>query len=286
MEYGLLYLFLYQEHEGPKINPIFGGVAVFIIFSICVYYVLRYLETIYVKFYKRPYFIHWYFRMRKLPDAMRRFLEENTFYKKLNKRKKQYFEHRVACFLDTTDFVGREEMKVTDEMKMKISMIVIQLTFGMRKYLIEYLTTIILYPSTFFSVLNQREHKGEFNPRSKALVLSWEHFQNKNQKTLDSNLGIHEVAHAIHYTAIKNTDISAEIFYDTFLELEQYLNSPEMKEKVLKANILRAYAFTDKYEFVAVLIEVFMLSPMKLKTHLPKVYDYVSQMLNFRYFDE
>lgn len=211
----------------------------------------------------------------------------NRLYNELDKKKKKYFEHRVVKFLENTKFVGRQELEVTDEMRMQITMTVIQLTFGMRNYLLDYVDTIILYPSSYFSILNQTENKGEFNPRSKVLVLSWEHFQKGNLHEEDGvNLGIHEITHAIHYNAIKSNDISSEIFYDTFLELEKYLGSSDVRNQIVATNILRDYAFTDKFEFIAVLVEVFMESPKELKTNLPVIYSYVQQMLNFRYFEE
>lgn len=254
---------------------------------ICGYYVSRYLETLYVKFYKKPYFIHFYVPIKKLPTKFKSFLKTNKLYNQLDKKRKKYFEHRVVRFLETTKFVSREDLVISDEMRMEITMSVIQLTFGMRNYLLDYVNTIILYPSSYFSILNQTENKGEFNPRSKVLVLSWEHFQSGNLHEEDGvNLGIHEVTHAIHYNAIKSNDISAEIFYDTFLELEKYLGSEDVRNKVLETNVLRDYAFTDKFEFIAVLVEVFMESPKELKENLPIIYSYVQQMLNFRYFED
>lgn len=253
---------------------------------ICGYYISRYLETLYVKMFKKPYFVHFYVPLKKLPKRLKPLLASNRLYSKLDKKKRSYFEHRVVKFLENTKFVGREELEVTEEMRMQITMTFIQLTFGMRNYLLDYVETIILYPSSYFSILNQTENKGEFNPRSKALVLSWEHFLKGNSKDDGINLGVHEITHAIHYNAIKSNDISSEIFYDTFLELEKYLGSEKVRNQVVATNMLREYAFTDKFEFIAVLVEVFMESPIELKEKLPVVYSYVQQMLNFSYFDD
>jgi len=205
----------------------------------------------------------------------------------LDKKRRKYFEHRASKFLEETRFVGRDGLVVDDFMRMQITMMVTQLTFGMRHYLLEYLHTFILYPESFYSILNQTENIGEYNPRSKAIALSWKDFQKGNQhKDQGKNLGIHELTHAIHYNSIKNNDITSEIFYDTFLQLEEYLGAVEIREKIVASEILRAYAFTDKFEFIAVLIEVFMESPEKLREGFPEIYKYVEQMLNFRYFGD
>ena len=257
------------------------------IVAICIYYILRYLESVYVRYYKKPYFIHFYFKLKKLPSPLKAFLKENDFYKVLDKKRKRYFEHRTARFLEETRFVGREGVAIDDFIRMQVSMMVTQLTFGMRQYLLEYLNTIILYPESFYSILNKTENIGEFNPRSKALALSWKDFQKGNlHEDKGKSLGIHEITHAIHYNSIKNNDISSEIFYDTFLLLEKYLGSVKVRKQIVDTKILRDYAYTDKFEFIAVLVEVFMESPAELKDKFPEIYSYVAQMLNFRYFDK
>ncbi len=288
LNYLTAYLFFFEEEPPNSMFQTVIGVFITVgIVSICIYYVLRYLETVYVKYKKKPYFIHFYPSIKRLPSCLRPFLYENDFYNVLDKKQKWYFEHRTARFLETTNFVGREGLVIDGFMQMQITMMVIQLTFGMRHYLLEYLNTIILYPDSFYSILNKTENIGEFNPRSKALALSWKHFQRGNLH-LDKgkSLGIHEITHAIHYNSIKNNDISSEIFYDTFLKLEEYLGSLEIRKKIVDTKILREYAYTDKFEFIAVLVEVFMESPTELKKKFPEIYSYVMQMLNFRYFED
>ncbi len=284
----IVYLFSFEEETSNSVLQTIIGVFITVgIVSICVYYVLRYLETIYVKHKKKPYYVHFYPSIKKLPTHLRSFLEENDFYNALDKRRKRYFEHRSARFLENTKFVGREGLVIDGFMRMQITIMVIQLTFGMRHYLLEYLNTIILYPKSFYSILNKTENIGEFNPRSKALALSWKHFQKGNlHQDHGKSLGIHEITHAIHYNSIKNNDISSEIFYDTFLQLEEYLGSKEIRKKIVDTKILRDYAYTDKFEFIAVLVEVFMESPKELKQKFPEIYTYVMHMLNFRYFED
>jgi hypothetical protein len=205
----------------------------------------------------------------------------------LDKKRKRYFAHRTFRFIENTRFVGREGLVIDGFMRMQVAIMVTQLTFGMRHYLLEYLNTIVLYPTSFYSILNKTENIGEFNPISKALALSWKDFQKGNlHQDKGKSLGVHEITHAIHYNSIKNNNISCEIFYDTFLLLEKYLGDEEIRKKIVDSKILRAYAYTDKFEFIAVLVEVFMESPKELKKQFPEIYYYVVQMFNFRYFED
>ncbi|WP_281991459.1 zinc-dependent peptidase [Aquimarina aggregata] len=288
MNFSIFTLIQLDESSGNSVLQNVIGVFVTVgVVSICMYYVLRYLETVYARRNKKPYFVHFYFKIKKLPETLTPFLLKNSFYSSLDKQRKRYFEHRTFRFLQEINFVGREGLVIDDFMRMQISMMVVQLTFGMREYLLEYLNTIVIYPTSFYSILNQTQNNGEFNPRSKALALSWEHFQRGNQHKDDGkSLGIHEITHAIHYNSIKNTDISSEIFYDTFLMLEEYLGAQEIRQKLVETRILREYAYTDKFEFIAVLVEVFMETPLELKKKFPEIYGYVAQMLNFRYFED
>ncbi|WP_378185492.1 zinc-dependent peptidase [Aquimarina sp. W85] len=275
-----------KEDAEPPITPFWGVVFTVMMLSICVYYILRYLETIYVKYYKKPFYTHFYFRLKKLSSKEKKLLSVNEVYNVLSERKKRYFEHRVATFLDNTTFVGREGLHITLEMRLLIAMLAVQLTFGMRHYILERLQTIILYPDSFYSVLNGSENYGEFNPGSKALVMSWNQFEKTRlDKYSGVHLGIHELTHVIHYNAIRKSDINSELFYDTFLELEAYLSSEKIRNQIVDSKVLRSYAYTNKFEFIAVLVEVFMETPQKLKDHFPEIYRYVMKMLNFRYFE-
>ncbi len=258
---------------------------VFCIVAICTFYVSKYLETLYAAKYKKPFFVHFYPIQKRLPADLQVLLQADSFYKRLHKKHQTYFEHRVACFLETTTFIGREGIVIDADKKMKISTMFVQLTFGMRHYLLTYVETIIIYPSTYYSKFTQTDNNGEFNPASKAIVLSWEHFVEGNSDAEDGiNLGIHEITHAIHYGALRDNNVSAAIFYEAFLELEAYLASEEVRNQLVATNVLRAYAFTDKFEFIAVLVEVFMESPDTLKAEFPELHTYVMQMLNFNYF--
>ena len=258
--------------------------TLFGILTVCLYYLVRFSETVYAHYYSKPFYVHWYFNRKSLSVKDQKWLKKNDFYQKLSTKQKRNFDHRVNEFINNTRFIGRNNLDVTDDMKLRIAYIAIMLTFGMRNYLHEYLETIIIFPSSFYSPFNQTENKGEYNPRFKSLVFSWEDFiQSTSVKDNSVNLGIHELTHVIHYTALKNNDISSEIFYDSFLRLENCLRDKDLRLRFSNSKILREYAFTNKYEFIAVLIEVFIETPQKLKSQFPSIYLIVQRMLNFRF---
>lgn len=260
------------------------GILFSILAFLFFYYAFKMIEMSYVLKNKKPLYKHFYLRLKHLNDKQKSILEHQfPFYKNLNDKEKKYFEHRLASFIEDKDFIPRDGNNVTDEMKVLISATAVMLTFGFRDYFIGLISKIIVYPKEFYSNTNQAYHKGEFNPKLKALVLSWEDFKDGFDDENDNrNLGIHEFTHAIHINSIKERDVSSTIFSDTFKELSKLLSSNDtLRNKLMASDYFRKYAFTNQFEFVAVAIENFIETPKEFKLQFPEIYIKVKQMLNF-----
>lgn len=260
------------------------GILLVILFYIILNYVFKMIEMGYVLKQKKPLYNHFYFRLRRLSQRQKDVLQHQfSFYKKLNSTEKKHFEHRVASFIKDKNFIGREGLVINDEMKVLISATAIMLTFGFRDFYIGLISKIVIYPNVFYSNTNKAYHKGEFNPRLAALVLSWEDFvKGFNIGNDNINLGIHEFTHAIHINSMKERDVSSTIFSDSFKELSGMLASNEtLRNKLKESDYFRKYAFTNQFEFVAVIIENFIETPKEFRSQFPQVYDKVKQMLNF-----
>jgi Mlc titration factor MtfA (ptsG expression regulator) len=247
-------------------------------------FALKMVELSYVMHRKKPFYIHIPFFLRKL-DASKKSILRNQFrfYNKLTPKHRRIFEHRVASFIKDKYFIGRSGLEITEEMKVLISATAVMLTFGFRDFYIGLLDRIFIYPDEFYSRANEEYHKGEFNPKLKTLVLSWKDFKKGFENQHDKiNLGIHEFAHAIHLNSMKEKDISSTIFSDSFKELTDLLKNKEQLRKALIASkYFREYAYTNQFEFLAVVIETFIESPDEFKSQFPEVYDKTKQMLNF-----
>lgn len=253
---------------------------------IILYFLFKMLEIAYALRYRKPWYTHFYVVSRKLSKSEKSVLRNNfNFYNRLNDKYKVYFEHRVASFVKDKDFIGRDGFLISDEVRIMISATAVMLTFGFRDYYIGIISKIVIYPEAFFSKTNQVFHKGEFNPRLNALVLSWKDFKEGLDIGNDNlNLGIHELTHAIHINSIKERDISATIFSDSFKELTELLkNKPLLREKLVESEYFRKYAFTNQFEFLAVIMETFIETPKQFKANFPEVYSKTKQMLNFNF---
>ncbi|GGG26539.1 hypothetical protein GCM10011344_29100 [Dokdonia pacifica] len=209
---------------------------------------------------------------------------EFHFYTLLTSKEKRRFEHRIASFIKDKEFVGRDDLEVTDRMIVLISAVGCMLTFGRKNYKYKLIDYILIYPKAFYSSMNGEYHKGEFNPREKALVLSWEDFEEGYRITDDNlNLGIHEFMHALQLGAKQSSDVDALRFERQFQKILRRLTDQDLKDKLDEVKYFRAYAFTNEFEFMAVLAEYFIESPKDFATHFPQLYAYQKCLLNFNF---
>lgn len=250
-----------------------------------VYFGLKLIDVFYINMFKRPLWVHFYWSKKSLNKKQRNVLKEKfTFYNKLSDLNKKRFEHRVIRFIEDKEFIARDGLFIDDEKKLLIASTAVMLTFGMRDYLIPIIEKVIVYPNAFYSTINQEDHKGEFNPMLKALVLSWKDFEEGFSIDDDNlNLGIHEFTHAIHINSIKGNDTASVIFSDGFYELQQLLLNESVKNRIMESSYFRDYAFTNKFEFLAVVLENFIESPDDFKGQFPLLYKKIRQMFNFRF---
>lgn len=247
--------------------------------------VFRSVDKTYLYVFNKPLFIHFYFKKKKLTNLQKDILEkENSFYGNLSDLDKSYFEHRLVRFIERYDLIGRDGYAVTDYCRVMVGSIYIMMTFGMRTYLTRVFSKIIIYPNAFMSTTNKRMHKGEFNPKHKVVVFSWNDFlKGVDIKNDNLHLGIHEFAHVLTVHAEQSNDSGASIFSDGMGELADYLSIEKNRAHIRNLGYIRVYAFTNSFEFIAVLLEYFFESPEVFKRILPDVYQIIRRMLNFKY---
>ena len=280
----MTYLVLIQENT--LTSKMILGFLFAILFYMMFHYAFKMYEMTYVMKNKKPLYRHGLGRLRTLSRAQKTLLkQEFSFYNKLKDKERRYFEHRVASFIKDKTFIGREGLKITDQMKVLISATAVMLTFGFRDYYIGLIDKIFIYPDQFFSNANGEYHKGELNPKLGALVISWKHFLEGYDIENDNlNLGIHEFAHAIHINSMKERDVSSTIFSDSFRELTDLLsNEKSLRERLIASKYFRDYAYTNQYEFIAVIIETFIETPVEFQSQFPNIYKKTKQMLNFNF---
>lgn len=262
------------------------GFLLFILSGVIIFALINMIESAFVMIYKKPLYRHSSIWLKKLPKQQKDILEEKfIFYNRLPAKEKKFFENRLSRFITDKEFIGRDGIVVSEEVIVLISATAVMLTFGFRNFYIRSVEVIFIYPSQFYSQTNDAYHKGEYNYRLKALVLSWSHFLEGYDIENDNlNLGIHEFVHAIHLNSMREKHIGAAIFTDTFYELNELLaNSKNLRERMISTGYFREYGLTNQFEFVAVIIETFIETPTEFRSQFPEVYAKTKQMLNFNF---
>ncbi|WP_400076742.1 zinc-dependent peptidase [Winogradskyella sp. R77965] len=256
-------------------------IALFVIFRIT-----RAILFLYASRFRKPLFNHVYFGLKRLNKRQQTILKnELFFYNRLSDKERIYFQHRLAKLLDNTEFVGRNQLKIDDHMKILILGTLVMITFGFRNYRIGLVNKILLYPQAFYSNTNQNLHKGEFNPSYKAIVLSWEDVLLGYSIDNDNfNLAIHEIIHALHLDCLKNKGFRAAIFLNGFTDIVNFLEGNEAyRKRLIESEYFRDYAYINQYEFLSVIIETFIETPKEFRGQFPELYSYVKTMLNFNF---
>ncbi len=249
--------------------------------SLFTYHVI--VEPIYAFFFRKPIYVHFYPFPSRLTKPQKEILKtEFEFYQTLSPIHKKYFEHRVANFLETYVFLGREDFEITDQVKVLIASTSVMLTFGMRKYLFAEINKVIVFPDIYYSSFTKEYHKGELNINAKAIVFSWKHFLEGYKISNDNlNLGLHEFSHLVHFSGTQNSDTSSAIFVKGFSEILEMLKSPKNQEYFIQSGYFRTYAYTNQFELLAVMLEHFFETPKEFKKKFPELYEKVREMINF-----
>ncbi len=205
-----------------------------------------------------------------------RWLEgENHFYARLNPKGRARFLNRLFQLLGRWKFEGREGFVPEFKHSSLIAASTVQLTYGLEFPFLNSVSTIVIYPTSFYSRFLDAEVHGLAGSNG-TLLLSWEWFEHGRTTEDDGlHLGLHEMAHALHL------GIDREIFSDnrTRNYMDEFL---EFSWEYFRQNplLLRSYALTNRHEFFAVAVEYFFERPREFMEQLPEIYLRLCFLLN------
>jgi len=216
----------------------------------------------------------------KIKASHKKIITDNfKFYRQLSSYDKRKFDYRVHKFINNHKFVGREDVVITPVKKTVIASIAVMLTFRMSKFLYRQFENIIVYPKNYLSSITKHEHRGETNPRAKTIVFSWEGIVEGIKVEDDNlNLGIHEFTHALYFSFLKDGSYEATQFITNFKKVLEFLENKSMRDKLIKVNYFRGYAFENQYEFLAVITENYFETPGEFHTKLPELFLLVNRL--------
>ena len=224
----------------------------------------------------------WKLFPRKVTLAEVQFLEKHFFYfARLKPKFKAEFIRRLEEILSTKRFLPKGELKkVTSEMEILIGATMTMVLFGWKDLKLMHFHSILIYPETYFSTINESYHRGEVNPRHGLIVVSWRCFVEGFIDPTDGiNLGIHEIAHALKLANWIQSDEEREFNPKAWAEYAQWVPAEIEKIKASNSTFFRKSAGLNEHEFFAVALESFFERSQDFKTYHPKLYQALVHLL-------
>ena len=262
------------------LGVIIGGLFVLTAVSVIIIGPILIFRDIFNYFYKE--YINKYVQFIPIKNKYKKVLEDySLYYYQLNDNEKKIFERRVQKFINMKEFVPRGNLeRVTDEMKALIASTAIQITFGHPNVYFSHFWKILVYQDDYYSTISQQYHQGEVHTKG-LIVLSWKSFVRGFMNRTDGrNLGLHEMAHALHLeNAIQNDEYDF-IDFDALLKFHAIANEEIPLIRSGESNFFREYAGTNVHEFFAVVVENFFERPREFYESHANIYQITCLVLN------
>jgi Mlc titration factor MtfA (ptsG expression regulator) len=163
-------------------------------------------------------------------------------------------------------------------MPILISASAIQLTFGLQKFLLPHFSIIQIYPQEFILMEPMRILIG--NVSGNTINIAWKQFlEGYKNRTDKSNVGLHEMAHALYFQNFETEEYIDKSFKDSYHHFTSLGDKIFEREKISSAGIYSTYAMRNFQEFWAESIEIFFESPEKTQHHYPDLYRLLCDLL-------
>jgi Mlc titration factor MtfA (ptsG expression regulator) len=203
----------------------------------------------------------------------------NPYYRSLSPELKEFFLFRVAAFILVKKF-RFHSMKREDFITVLVSGAAVQMTFGLRNFLLDFFPVIHIVSKEYLIGHEHATYYGHVNPN--GIHVAWNQFLDGYEQYSDSvNVGLHEMAHAVSFDVFfGETDHQDYKFRE---RMQDFLTEGRSVFRAMKksdTHLLDDYATTNLEEFWAVSAETFFENPAEFKQRLPNLYAEMCHLLN------
>jgi MtfA peptidase len=205
--------------------------------------------------------------------------DHNAYYKSLSDEGKQRFLERTVHFAGSKEF-KYHSMPHEEHIPVLISGAAVQLTFGLKNYLLDYFDVIHVMRKEYVLNIDNETYYGHVS--KKGIHISWIHFIEGYKDYADSvNVGLHEMAHALQFDAYLGFENEHHRNFKERLNGFSEEGRPVFRAMRAGYNLFfDDYAMTNFDEFWAVSVENFFEKPVPFKEKLPRLYKEMSELLN------
>jgi Mlc titration factor MtfA (ptsG expression regulator) len=207
--------------------------------------------------------------------------KDNPYYKSLPADLKKRFIRRVVEFKESKQFIYHF-MEPNEQCSVLISGAAIQLTFGLKRFLIQFFPVINVIKQAYTVHGRDKVLEGHVQVNNHSINISWNNFIADYGDYSDSeNLGLHEMAHAISYDFLYGYQENRTAAFTA--RFKEYIQDarPVFKDLCQGRNdLLDDYGSLNVEEFWAVCIESFFENSEEFSRKLPDLYQSVADVLN------
>lgn len=199
------------------------------------------------------------------------------YFHRLNPEQQQRFLYRTYLFHRSKKFhyVGVE---AKPEMPVLISAVAVQLTFGLERFSLNYFRNIFVLEHDYHYGFYSLPFMGHVD--NTGIYLSWDNFlQGLGSTNESSNVGLHEMAHALTYVNFITKTEQDKHFIHEFKNFSVVARPIFQEMQKGRKTLLGDYAATNYHEFWAVSVELFFGNPLQFRHELPLLYTALSKVL-------
>nr|WP_294903442.1 zinc-dependent peptidase [uncultured Lacibacter sp.] len=202
----------------------------------------------------------------------------NFYYQKLQADQQLLFTDRVRQFIRSKDFYICSA-KGYKEMPILISASAIQITFGLKDFLLPHFANIVIHPEEYFAYDPFRVLVG--NVQGQSISLSWKHFLHDYQHPHDGkNVGLHEMAHALQVQYLFSKTKRSNSFKEDYAHYDRIDDAVLSAERSSSNRLFDDNALRNSNEFWATAVELFFEKPSELRAQYPDLYKSMHLVLN------
>jgi Mlc titration factor MtfA (ptsG expression regulator) len=171
-------------------------------------------------------------------------------------------------------------MKAEEYIPVVISGAAVQLTFGLRNFLIEYFTVFNIIKKEYKVPGHDKIFEGHV--RNHSINLSWSNFLEGYEDYSDAeNVGLHELAHAVSFDFLYGYQENRNAAINS--RFKEYIQQagPVFKDlRQGKNDVFDDYGRLNLEEFWAVSVETFFENPETFREKMPGLYESICDLLN------
>lgn len=203
----------------------------------------------------------------------------NPYYNSLQEELKKRFLQRTIEFRLSKEF-RFHSMQEEEYIPVLISGAAVQVTFGLKNFLMDYYSVINVIRKEYYIPQNRELYYGHVSRES--ISISWNHFlQGFEDYTDSANVGLHEMAHAVSFDVFLGQTDHHDHAFKTRLAIFQKKGIPVFRAmRQGSSQLLDDYGATNFDEFWAVCVVTFFEKPEEFSRNMPDLYLSVAELLN------